>query len=321
MLGSNGTRVKIDVEAAPYRQCCVFGDHIVSIVDSICRAPPGQGRIVLRVAPCDAPDSEQDGLSWTYAETPFLYAVAPSILSPSLDGSASLIGAHFVDAVELACYADATEVPARFVSESEIVCDLRDVEGPSVALSVSVNGQDKSNSLDIEIAPRFLVHDASPNVLRPSTKSIEVRGAGFVASRADALVCVFGDHITAARHVSSSIVRCPVQGVSTSIKLCYEDLGCSNSLELSRADAPSIARVEPSVIPVGGGLVTFYGSGFEEEGASCQFGDVVVAASRHDDQIVACEARHLHRARIQVASSSTSSQAHQQRFASYQNRP
>ena len=131
--------------------------------------------MLLRVAPCDAPDSEQDGLAWTYVETPVLYAVSPSILSPSLDGSASLIGAHFVDAVELTCYADATEVPARFVSESHVVCDLRDVEGPSVSLSVSVNGQDRSNSVVLEIAPRFLVHDASPNVLRPSTKSIEVR--------------------------------------------------------------------------------------------------------------------------------------------------
>ena len=43
LLGSDGTLVHIDVEAAPYRQCCVFGDHVVSIVDSMCRAPPGTG--------------------------------------------------------------------------------------------------------------------------------------------------------------------------------------------------------------------------------------------------------------------------------------
>ena len=71
--------------------------------DSICRAPPGTGRVLLRVAPCDAPESEQDGLSFTHVETPILYAVAPAIVSPSLDGSVEVIGAHFVDSVDLAC--------------------------------------------------------------------------------------------------------------------------------------------------------------------------------------------------------------------------
>ena len=74
-------------------------------------------------------------------------------------------------------------------------------------------------------------------------------------------MCVLGDHITPVKYVSSSVVRCPVTGVSSSVKLCYEGLGCSNELALGRADAPVIDRAEPSVLPVGGGLVTFYGSG------------------------------------------------------------
>ena len=117
--------------------------------------------------------------------------------------------------------------------------------------------------MQMAIAPRFLIHDASPSIIRPSTKSIEVRGAGFVASRADSLVCVLGDHVTPVKYVSSSVVRCPVTGVSSSVKLCYEGLGCSNELALGRADAPVIDRAEPSVLSVEGGLVTFYGRGFE----------------------------------------------------------
>ena len=147
-LGANGTRVHVDVEKAPYRQCCVFGDHVVSMDDSMCRAPPGHGTVLLRVAPCDAPDSDQGGLAWTYVDTPNLYAVAPSIVSPSLDGSVEVIGAHFVDSVDLTCYASGKKVAARFVSSSKIVCDVSEEEGPRVALSISINGQDRSNAID-----------------------------------------------------------------------------------------------------------------------------------------------------------------------------
>ena len=96
---------------------------------------------------------------------------------------------------------------------------------------------------------------------------------------------MLGDHVTPVKYVSSTVVRCTVQGVSDTIKLCYEGLGCSNELALGRADAPVIDRAEPAVLPVAGGLVTFYGSGFEAE-ASCLFGDVVVEALRHDDTVV-----------------------------------
>ena len=101
-----------------------------------------------------------------------------------------------------------------------------------------------------------------------------------------------GDHVTPVKYVSSSVVRCPVTGVSSSVKLCYEGLGCSNELALGRADAPVIDRVEPAVLPVGGGLIQFHGSGFEAE-ASCLFGDVVVEALRQDDSVVECAAPPL----------------------------
>ena len=294
-----GTTVRVTVSGVFNSRwlSCKFsgqeGEHAVGakFVDAKtveCPSPPHRPGIVNVTLGVNGQDYLESTLPFRYY--PFMTIVRshPSH-GPAGGGSdITVFGYNFVFSSSLVCVFGSSHVPATFISTSAISCvspPSADRSGEEVALSISGNGQDMSNSVAYKFSANVMVLALVPT-RGPITGStpVTVTGANFLNT--SDLMCRFGDAVVDAVYQSDSAVICEAPpSREGSVMLQVTTNGNDFTLPGLAFTFTSSLTVT-SILPIsgthnGGTLVTVFGSNFiDSSSLTCHFGTAAPVLAR-----------------------------------------
>ena len=278
-----------------------------------CVTPPMPGPMKAAVSvSVNGVDSSMNSLSFEFYDSERVDEVFPTN-GPTTGGTKVVIhGANFVNATSLVCCftsCSEVQVPAVFISSTQVSCHTPGWSMMTVSVLVSNNGVDNPTSAATTkfsfLAP-LVVTAVSPSTAslgEPTT--VHVTGAGFVSD--SGLECIFANggllvHATA-QAVSASAVRCvlPQNAVTTPGSIAVR-LSNNHGLDMSTTSATitlvdgiTHATVFPNHGSVSGGTVVSVSLASTEgrelplSGWTCVFGDLVAAAGWISSTVVECK--------------------------------
>ncbi|EED88737.1 predicted protein [Thalassiosira pseudonana CCMP1335] len=294
---SGGTPVSLEVvdETSPLVSHCKFGDEIVPArIDQlalVCISPPATEAGPVRVG------LSVDGKDFAMSRHTFDYYLPANFVSinptsgPESGSFVKIHGENIVNSNRISCYFDDTQVPGRWLSAEQLVCETPRSKPGVYELSVSLNGVEKSlQSFMFTIDKEVDVIAVNPPIGVQSGTNVIVIGKSFI--RSANLTCLFGDIETSqAFYISSNEIACQSPSLDDNIQ---SPIDASVRVSLNGQDYSSAAadfRISPtasvdSIIPNkgpvdGGTQVVVKGSNFFSNDFSaplCRFGNVSVPA-------------------------------------------
>ena len=257
---------------------CRFGEAIaaarwVNATELECEAPAvDTAQLVTVEVSANGADFTADGAAFSYAATATVTGAVPAS-GPATGGTEVVVrGANLVFSSSLACRFAFFDVPASFVSPTELRCAAPAQSAGSAAFAV-VDDRRVLYESSFEYTPLMAVRAAGPPRGAAGT-TVTVAGSGFAAYAT--AECAFGDVRVAAAVRSDTEITCdapPGEG-AVAVRVVSGGTTAAGEATFAYARAPSAASLRPSA-GVAGEPVTVYGADFVDASElACAFGDV-----------------------------------------------
>ncbi|CAM9095296.1 unnamed protein product [Chrysoparadoxa australica] len=302
---AGGTLVELDVEGMADQEGigCRFGDLSVPARwlehgRLLCVSPAAEvaGTVAVEVT-LNGLEFSASGMLFEYYEDPVVSELLPSSGAVSGGTGITVRGSGFRSSPSLAVRFGLIDVPATFLSSTELHCEAPpSVQGP-VAVSVTSDGAYFSASeLHFEYVDVVTLTAVEP--LQGSVVGgtlVTVQGSGFLDS--NKLSCSFGAVGTVdAVYISESEISCeapaaPAAGqVAVGVSMNGADLA-SGAVQFTYIRDALVLSVTPTSGPVSGGTnILVEGAHFMNSGSlSCSFGGVVAKGHWVSDSLMRCE--------------------------------